>query len=196
MDWINKNNMIIEKMKTQMLSRGVDSLDKIYAAIGRFSDNQEFVPRIHFEKFLASIGIYLKTQEINELHKFLQTFENEVVKYEDFIRLILVEMPESMRNSLISIWEFLSAGNERLAIDDLISRLNIQREPRVKLMIKTREEIEKDWCFSIEFAARSNSIGVDEFLAINGNRYVVTPKENMTNFLQNTFEVWGAPKKQ
>jgi len=34
MDWINKLNLITEKMKTQMHDRGVDSLDRIFIYMG------------------------------------------------------------------------------------------------------------------------------------------------------------------
>ena len=33
MDWINKLQMISEKMKNQMHAKGLDSLDKVYAII-------------------------------------------------------------------------------------------------------------------------------------------------------------------
>ena len=33
MDWINKLNMISEKMKVQMHFKGIESLDKVFAAI-------------------------------------------------------------------------------------------------------------------------------------------------------------------
>jgi hypothetical protein len=33
MDWINKNYMIIEKMKNQLFAKGIDSLDHIFWAI-------------------------------------------------------------------------------------------------------------------------------------------------------------------
>ena len=33
MDWINKLQMIVEKIKNQMYAKGIDSLDRVYAII-------------------------------------------------------------------------------------------------------------------------------------------------------------------
>jgi len=38
MDWINKHQMIVEKMKNQLYSKGIDSLDKVYIVISVFYD--------------------------------------------------------------------------------------------------------------------------------------------------------------
>jgi hypothetical protein len=63
MDWINKAHMILEKMKTQIYAKGIDSLDKIYVAISKFdTESKGYVEYVSFESFLSTIGIYLKTQ--------------------------------------------------------------------------------------------------------------------------------------
>ena len=63
MDWINKIHMITEKMKNQMHTKQVDSLDKVYIAISKFDNtNLGYVEKIEFENFLAKLGIFLKTQ--------------------------------------------------------------------------------------------------------------------------------------
>lgn len=63
MDWINKIHMIIEKMKVQMIARGVDSLEKVFIAISNYDlQNKGYVDKIFFEEFLSKIGIFLKTQ--------------------------------------------------------------------------------------------------------------------------------------
>ncbi len=92
MDWINKINMITEKMKNQMLAKGIDSLDKVYVAISKFDNNNlGYVDKIFFESFLSKIGIFLKTQELTEIHKHLGTNNNdEKVSYEAFILLLKV----------------------------------------------------------------------------------------------------------
>jgi Ca2+-binding EF-hand superfamily protein len=92
MDWINKMYMITEKLKNQMHAKGIDSLDKVYMAISQFDkEGKNYVEKIHFENFLSTIGIFLKTQELSELHKFLYTFENEdKVFFEAFINILKV----------------------------------------------------------------------------------------------------------
>ena len=63
MDWINKMYMITEKLKSQMYSRGIDSLDKVFLIISSFDQyNYNFVEKIDFENFLSKLGIFLKKQ--------------------------------------------------------------------------------------------------------------------------------------
>jgi Ca2+-binding EF-hand superfamily protein len=92
MDWINKMYMISEKLKNQMHSKGIDSLDKVFMAISKFDkEGKNYVEKIYFENFLATIGIFLKTQELSELHKFLYTAENDnKVFFEAFINILKV----------------------------------------------------------------------------------------------------------
>lgn len=63
MDWINKYNMIVEKMKNQMFAKGIDSLDKVFISINKFDpNNNNYIHENDFANFLASLGIFLKTQ--------------------------------------------------------------------------------------------------------------------------------------
>lgn len=63
MDWINKYSMIIEKIKNQMHAKGIDSLDKVFISISNFDpNNNNYIEKVKFENFLASLGIFLKTQ--------------------------------------------------------------------------------------------------------------------------------------
>jgi Ca2+-binding EF-hand superfamily protein len=92
MDWINKMNMITEKMRNQLEAKGIDSLDKIFIAISKFDrEGNNWVEKIYFEKFLVTIGIFLKTQELTELHKYLFTADNnDKVYFEAFINVFKV----------------------------------------------------------------------------------------------------------
>ena len=63
MDWINKMYMITEKLKIQMFSRGIDSLDKVFLTISSFDQNNyNFVEKIDLETFFSRLGIFLKKQ--------------------------------------------------------------------------------------------------------------------------------------
>ena len=71
MDWINKYNMILEKIKNQLHAKGIDSLDKIYICISKIDpENMNCIDITQFEKFLSLMGIFLKTQvKINKISK-------------------------------------------------------------------------------------------------------------------------------
>jgi calcyphosin len=63
MDWINKFHIIIERMKSQLHAKQIDSLDGVYMAISKYdTENKGYVDKIDFENFLSKLGIFLKTQ--------------------------------------------------------------------------------------------------------------------------------------
>ena len=58
MDWINKYNMILEKIKNQLHAKGIDSLDKIYICISKMDPNcDNYINITQFEKFLSLMDI-------------------------------------------------------------------------------------------------------------------------------------------
>lgn len=76
MDWINKYNMIVEKMKNQMFAKGIDSLDKVFVSINKFDpNNNNYIHVNDFANFLASLGIFLKTQVSNLFSLAFTVFE-------------------------------------------------------------------------------------------------------------------------
>ena len=193
MDWINKIHMIIEKMKTQMKARGVDSLEKVFFAISNYDlENKGYVDKIFFEEFLAKIGIFLKTQEINELHKYLYTLENgNKISYENFINILKCEIPDNILNSIIKIFRSLT-NSDYVSIETLRKSLRVDQHPNVKLMIKTPENIAKEFDFAIMFVAGDkDSLSIDDFLEMHKNMYWVQPKENLNNYINMINALWG-----
>jgi len=63
MDWINKIHIITERIKSQLHTKQIDSLDAVYMVISKFdAQNNGYVDKIDFENFLSKLGIFLKTQ--------------------------------------------------------------------------------------------------------------------------------------
>lgn len=194
MDWINKIHMIVEKMKTQLNSKGIDSLDKIYVIITNFDElNKGYVEVIFFENFLAKMGIFLKTQELSELHKYLKTWENNgLVRFESFIELFKCEVPENVLNNVLSIFETIhDPTTNTILVDNLKKNMKVENHPRVKLMMKSREAVRSELEFSILFVSGDKGyLDVNDFVELHRNMYWVTPKENFTNFNITISNIW------
>ena len=194
MDWINKIHVIIEKIKNQLHAKSIDSLDRIYITINKFDEaNKGYVEINLFEHFLSKLGIFLKTQEISELHKYLKTNENNgVVSYESFIELLKCEIPENILNNIFSIFESVKEENNTISVEKLKTKLRVDTHPRVKLMMKDIETVRSELEFSILFVSGDKGfLTLDDFIEMHRNMYWVTPKENLTNFNNAISSLWG-----
>ncbi len=184
--------MIVEKMKNQFHSKGIDSLDKVYVEISKFdTENKGFVDNIYFENFLAKLGVFLKTQEISELYKYLLTGNGEV-KYENFINVLKTDIPENIVGNIVKIFDYIKDREESISIDALKQKFCANYHPRVKLMLKDKNTINNEFEFSILFVSGEKGyLDIGEFIELHRNMYWVTPKENITNFKSMINEVWG-----
>ena len=115
MDWINKINMIVEKMKMQMHAKGIDSLDKVFLQIAQFDkEGKGTIYILEFETFLSRLGIFLKTQELTEIHKYLGTYEHQgFVSFENFIALLKCDVPEPLIAEINEVFAKVQDGNGR-----------------------------------------------------------------------------------
>jgi Ca2+-binding EF-hand superfamily protein len=194
MDWINKMHMITEKMKNQMHSKGIDSLDKVFIAIAQFDSNgYGYVDKVFFENFLSKIGVFLKSQELTEIHKFLKTSEcGDNVPFENLINILKCEVPESFTKIVCEVFDLIQDGNGVISVQNLKNRVKIDHHHRVKLMLKDQEMIKSELNISINFVAGDKDvIDVNEFLEMHRNMYWVTPRENITYLFNMVPELWG-----
>ena len=63
MDFINKMDQIMIKMKNQMHTKGIISMDQVFIEIARFDPERTgCFHKSKLEFFLSKLGIFLKTQ--------------------------------------------------------------------------------------------------------------------------------------
>lgn len=194
MDWINKIHMITEKMKNQMHAKCIDSLDKVYIQIAQFDqEGKGTVSMYHFETFLSKLGIFLKSQELTEIHKYLKTFENQgMVPFENFVALLKCDVPEALTKEVENVYEKLQDSNGSITIENLKKKLNIEHHPRIKLMHKEIPLVQQEMDLSIQFIIGDKTeMSPDEFQELHRNMYWVTPRDNITYFFQMIPDLWG-----
>lgn len=194
MDWINKIHMIVEKMKDQMHAKCIDSLDKVFMQIAQFDqEGKGVVSMYYFETFLSRLGIFLKTQELTEIHKYLKTYENQgMVPFEQFVALLKCDVPEALTNMVDDVFNKIQDGSESITIDQLKKNLKIEHHPRVKLMHKEVPLVQSEMDLSIKFIiGDKDQIDLIEFRELHYNMYWVTPRDNITYFFQMIPDLWG-----
>ncbi len=70
--------------------------------------------------------------------------------------------------------------------------MRIDYHPRVKLMLKNRDNVAADLDFSIKFVSGDKDhLSFDEFREFHRNMFWVQPKENVTHFCKMVCEIWG-----
>lgn len=193
MDWINKINRIIEKMKTQFLEKGIDSLDKVFITMAEY-DKQGTgkLDVLQFEPFLSKIGVFLKTQELSEIHKYLGTYENGYVNLEQFVGLLKNEVPELLIKEVKEIFAKIKDPNGSITLENLKSHFNVEMHPRVKLMKKEVPLVQNEFEISFKFILGDKTVMTeDDFLELHKNMFWVTPKENTTYFFRMLPGLWG-----
>ena len=75
MDTTNILPLILPKMRKQMHTKGITSLDEIYMTIaGNAPKGASTLSKFQADIFFGKLGIYLKSQEMSALYNYLDCF--------------------------------------------------------------------------------------------------------------------------
>lgn len=192
MDTINKMNKIVEKLKTQMLAKGIDSIDKVFIVIADFDkEGTGVLDVLKFESFLSHIGCFLKSQELTEIHKFLGSYEKGLVSFEKFIGILKCCIDDSFLDLVNKVFEQIKDSENSVSVCKLKSIFNPEEHPRVKLMLKEVPQVLNEFDVAVKFVVGEKDVMTkEEFLELHKNMYWVTPKENMTYFNRIIPAIW------
>ena len=197
MEYINILKEIVPKMKMQMHSnKGIASLDKIHKVIESFDKEKlNQCPRAKFENyFLSLLGIFLKTQELSELFKYLcvETATEEMVSFDKFILLFTRKDNEKLDKKIKEMYSKLKGDNESIPYDELMKCLKIENHPLVKVMGNTKEEAKKK--VEDEFTdilKESKDVNEDAFTLYHKNLFWIMPEKSVDFWIKNIPSVWG-----
>lgn len=184
MDFINKMDQIMIKMKNQMHTKGIISMDQIFIEIARFDPERTgCFHKSKLEFFLSKLGIFLKTQEISEMYKYLD-IENEYIKFETFVSLLRIEIPKDIMIEINEVFNGLSKGADTVSVDTILSMLNPQEHPQFMLMKEDTSFATESIKYGIKFIIgdEKKEMNRDEFIELIANMYWVLPDENKEYF--------------
>lgn len=184
MDFINKMDQIMIKMKNQMHTKGIISMDQIFIEIARFDPERTgCFHKSKLEFFLSKLGIFLKTQEISEMYKYFD-IENEYIKFETFVSLLRVEIPKDIIIEINEVFNGLSKGADTVSVDTILSMLSPQDHPQFMLMKEDTSFATESIKYGIKFIIgdEKKEMNRDEFIELIANMYWVLPEENKEYF--------------
>ena len=167
MDIVNNLEMIIPKIRQQMFTKRIYSLDVLYELIeaeGKYYSIKEL------DVFFAKIGVYLKSQEITELLNYCRYNETQIDLIK-FVYLFRTTVPEDIVDELNEIFNILSKGQTSITLDELIQHLNVKEHPQCELMKKDLQFIKDSVIKGFKnIIGDKNEIIREEFLEFHYNK--------------------------
>ena len=188
MDIVNNLEMIIPKIRQQMFTKRIYSLDVLYELIeveGKYYSIKEL------DVLFAKIGVYLKSQEITELLNYCRYNETQIDLIK-FVYLFRTSVPEDIVDELNEIFNILSNGQTSIKLDDLIQHLNVKEHPQCELMKKDLQFIKDSVIKGFKnILGDKTDIIREEFLEFHYNIFWVMPDYCHGNFRKKIASMWN-----
>ena len=188
MDIVNNLEMIIPKIRQQMFTKRIYSLDVLYELI---EEEGKYYPIKEIDIFFAKIGVYLKSQEITELLNYCRYNETQMDLIK-FVYLFRTTIPEDIVDELNEIFNILSNGQASINLDELIQHLNVKEHPQCELMKKDLQFIKDSVIKGFKnIIGNKNDIIREEFLEFHYNIFWVMPDYCHGNFRKRISSMWN-----
>lgn len=193
MDYINILEQILPKMKLQMYSnKKIRSLDEVILTLIKFDPERKGVCPIYiFESFLSSIGIYLKTQEISELKKYLE-FEPGFFSIDKFIDLFKFEKSTTFLNNINKVFEQLKNADNKISVDTLNNKISLKRHPSFQALQIDDSIVRKKFNDELSFVlGDKKEADLNDFVQLHCNFLCLMPHERIHSFILGIPEFWN-----
>ena len=188
MDIVNNLEMIIPKIRQQMFTKRIYSLDVLYELI---EVEGKYYPIKELDVLFAKIGVYLKSQEITELLNYCRHDETQIDLIK-FVYLFRTTIPEDIVDELNEIFNILSNGQTSINLDELIQHLNVKEHPQCELMKKDLQFIKDSVIKGFKnIIGDKNDIIREEFLEFHYNIFWVMPEYCHGNFRKRISSLWN-----
>jgi hypothetical protein len=192
MDTTNILPLILPKMRKQMHTKGITSLDEIYMTIaGNAPKGASTLSKFQADIFFGKLGIYLKSQEMSALYNYLDC-RGDQFSLERFIQLFQFNVPEEFIKELNEMFYFISGNQESVSVEKLLEKIRPENHPQISIMKNDPAIAEENLKYAIEFATGNKpEITKDEFIQLHKNIYWILPEENYELFKYKIPKLWG-----
>ena len=186
-----------EKMKKQMrYNKGIFGMDQMFMIIAQIDrTGKGKISSKRMDEFLGKLGIYLSSAEQSELCKYLgKTSENDQISIEQFVNLFKSEIPQSLINKVMEVFNKLKENRESTILNrrNLEHAICIKNHPLCKVFKKDEENTLEQFENSIKFIVMDkNELTENDFLEIHNNMFYTMPVEEVAYFIKYIPELWG-----
>ena len=191
MDVVNTMDLIIPKMRKQMYTKGIYSLDIFYEAIEK---EGKFFPIRHLDTFLGKFGIFLKSQEVTALLNSCKHSETQI----DLVRMIYLfrtEIPNDIINILNKIFDKLSDGQASMDVEEVLLHLDEKEHPQFELLNQNIDFIRSSVIRGMRLIIGNKKLILrEEFLEFHFNIFWAIPDYMINGFRRQLPLMWGIKK--
>ena len=189
MDLINIINEIVPKMRIQMHTHSIPSLTYVYNLV--YQNQGSSINKFMLDITLSQLGIYLKTQEVSELSKYLDK-HNDSVKLDKFAELFKKDLSKEAKNEIEHVFDNYAVPGKNVEINVLLNNFNPYEHPQLMGVKnnpqKTFESMREDIYL---IAGNKKEINREQFFELHKNIWSVMPEGYEETFIYQIALMWN-----
>ncbi len=193
MDWKFDYEELVNKVKYQLHSRGLDCITGIYGHFQSFDvDGSGQLDKIEFEAFLRKVGMFLTTQELTVVFSKFDLNGDKQIHYKEFFEVLRTTFSEKRLSVVKYVWELLDTDHaETLDFEHLCSSFQAANHPRVKLREKTADQVQSEFQVGLGYRSNDGPVSKEAFLEFYADVSACLPAEKDEYFIDSVLETWG-----
>jgi Ca2+-binding EF-hand superfamily protein len=189
MDYYNIIKEIVPKMRIQMHNHSIPSLTQVYYLVNQNQGSS--INKFMLDITLSQLGIYLKSQEVSELSKYLDK-HSDSVKLDKFAELFKKELSKEAKIEIEHVFDNYAIPGKNISIDELLNNFNpfehpqlmgVKNDPR-----KTFDSMREDIYF---IAGNKSEMTKKDFDELHRNIWSIMPDDYEESFIYQIALMWN-----
>ena len=189
MDYYNIIKEIVPKMRIQMHNHSIPSLTQVYYLVNQNQGSS--INKFMLDITLSQLGIYLKSQEVSELSKYLDK-HSDSVKLDKFAELFKKELSKEAKIEIEHVFDNYAIPGKNISIDELLNNFNpfehpqlmgVKNDPR-----KTFDSMREDIYF---IAGNKSEMTKKDFDELHRNIWSIMPDDYEETFIYQIALMWN-----
>ena len=189
MDYYNIINEIVPKMRIQMHTHSIPSLTQVYYLVNQNQGSS--INKFMLDITLSQLGIYLKSQEVSELSKYLDK-NDESVKLDRFAELFKKELSKEAKNEIDHVFDNYAIPGRNISIDELLKNFNPYEHPQLMGVKnnpqRTFDSMREDIYL---IAGNQTEMTKNDFYELHRNIWSIMPDDYEETFIYQIALMWN-----
>ena len=189
MDYYNIIKEIVPKMRIQMHNHSIPSLTQVYYLVNQNQGSS--INKFMLDITLSQLGIYLKSQEVSELSKYLDKSADSV-KLDKFAELFKKELSKEAKIEIEHVFDNYAIPGKNISIDELLNNFNPYEHPQLmgvkndpqRTLDSMREDI-------YLIAGNQSEMTKNDFYELHRNIWSIMPDDYEESFIYQIALMWN-----
>ena len=189
MDYYNIINEIVPKMRIQMHTHSIPSLTQVYYLVNQNQGSS--INKFMLDITLSQLGIYLKSQEVSELSKYLDK-HSDSVKLDKFAELFKKELSKEAKIEIDHVFDNYAIPGRNVSIDELLNNFNPFEHPQLMGVKnnpqRTFDSMREDIYL---IAGNQSEMTKNDFYELHRNIWSIMPDDYEESFIYQIALMWN-----